>query len=486
MKKVIILILIVIIWHHTALSNGVSVNNINVDQSSGKVSFVLRWYNSWYYNSNEPSNYDAVWIFIKFRDCSDTVYTHGLISETVSDHLLGSGNNLQFVDSNGNNDMIDASPNNTGVLLKRKNPGFYFLPDADTITLKLTNLPATGDIECKVFAIEMVYVLSGKFYIGDGNTSSYEFRESAVSSKPVLIESEASIGVYDGLSSFSIPAGYPKGYDAFFIMKYEISQQQYADFLNTLNNVARVARFPGNFGTNRNRLNNTGSYPMIYFTDRPHRAQNFLSWADISAYLDWACLSPLSECQYEKACRGNQAYFPGEYAWGSKYRVSGNNISGIEDGTETMLTGNHIGGNITFTGGDGGSGPARCGIFATNSSNREEAGASFYGVMDMCGNVFEWCVKATSTSTLTYHSWGDGYISYTGFHNVANWPSGTVTTQELIIRGGSWALTTDYFAISNRIFANTGATWANGVTTGAGGAYAYNLRTSVLGGRGVR
>lgn len=31
-----------------------------------------------------------------------------------------------------------------------------------------------------------------------------------------------------------IPAIFPKGYNAFYIMKYELSQQGYCDFLNTL------------------------------------------------------------------------------------------------------------------------------------------------------------------------------------------------------------------------------------------------------------
>ncbi|HCR53204.1 MAG TPA: hypothetical protein DIW27_02215, partial [Cytophagales bacterium] len=37
-----------------------------------------------------------------------------------------------------------------------------------------------------------------------------------------------------GNAGYTIPANYPKGFNAFYTMKYEVSQKQYADFFNTL------------------------------------------------------------------------------------------------------------------------------------------------------------------------------------------------------------------------------------------------------------
>jgi formylglycine-generating enzyme required for sulfatase activity len=195
----------------------------------------------------------------------------------------------------------------------------------------------------------------------------------------------------------------------------------------------------------------------------------------------------MSELQYEKACRGKQAYFPSEYAWGNNFITAGNTFQGTENGTETLLTGNCIWNNITYTGGDAGSGPVRAGIFATSSvSSREQSGASYYGVMELTGNVFEWAVKAKSTSVFDRQRWGDGTLS-SGVHDVTNWPSATATT-DIIVRGGSWALTTDYLQVSDRRFSNqTAGVWNTGsLTTGVGGAYGPTLRTATTGGRGIR
>ena len=46
-------------------------------------------------------------------------------------------------------------------------------------------------------------------------------------------------------------------------------------------------------------------------------ACNWLSWADVAAYLDWSGLRPMTELEFEKACRGPNAPVAGEYAWGS-------------------------------------------------------------------------------------------------------------------------------------------------------------------------
>ncbi|MDP4267151.1 MAG: SUMF1/EgtB/PvdO family nonheme iron enzyme [Bacteroidota bacterium] len=493
MKKTIILIIIINIYISLAYSNGLDISNISIDQTNSTVSFVVNWQNSWNYTTGQPQNFDAVWIFVKFRDCSvgtAAQFTHGLVSTTISDHSLSTGVPiLQFVNSDGVLNTIDAVPNNTGVLLKRITTGFFSNPISETIKLKITNLPAPGTtLDLRVFGIEMVYIPQESFYLGDNNTSNNQFRTSNVNNSPIYINGETGYSVYNGVSQISVPATYPQGYNAFFCMKYEITEQQYADFLNTMSSADYANRFPGNFNSNRNRLNNGGTYPNIYFTDRPYRAQNFLSWADISAYLDWACLCPISEFQYEKACRGSkQGYFPGEYSWGNSFKTAGNNFSGTEDGKETLLTGNCISGNTTFTGGDAGTGPARAGIFATSTvSTREQSGASYYGVMELTGNVFEWCVIATGTSTYSKQLWGDGTLAAGGTHNVANWPLAAAST-DIIVRGGSWALTTDYFQVSYRRFSDqTAGVWNGALTTTVGGAFSTTLRTAVLGGRGIR
>ena len=68
-----------------ARSNNLQITNMAVNQStlgSGTVTFTVSWSNSWNL-SGSSSNWDAVWIFVKFRLCSAATtvqYTQGQIS----------------------------------------------------------------------------------------------------------------------------------------------------------------------------------------------------------------------------------------------------------------------------------------------------------------------------------------------------------------------------------------------------------------------
>jgi len=82
-----------------------------------------------------------------------------------------------------------------------------------------------------------------------------------------------------------------------------------------------------------------------------------MEWQDISAYLDWACLRPSSELEYEKACRGaNVSSTTGEFAWGISTPTFATTFAGAgtENGTETTTSGNTVGNGTTWTNGDGG------------------------------------------------------------------------------------------------------------------------------------
>jgi formylglycine-generating enzyme required for sulfatase activity len=78
----------------------------------------------------------------------------------------------------------------------------------------------------------------------------------------------------------------------------------------------------------------------------------------------------------------------------------------------------------------------RVGSFAGATTTREQAGATYYGVMEMSGNCWEWVVdvaRATGRSYTGVH--GDGSLSAAGDYNATNWPNRGG------IRGGSWGNT---------------------------------------------
>jgi hypothetical protein len=199
-------------------------------------------------------------------------------------------------------------------------------------------------LDIRVYAIEMVYVPQGLFALGsssedggpDGGGGIIEpekghFFRYPTTSNTFSIASEDVITVdainddlyydnlFDGWYGYGdakgpIPAAFPKGYNAFYCMKYEISQQGYVDFLNTLTTSQGPNRYANNTGNDRNEISVTGN---VYSTTNPYVSCNYLSWTDLAAYLDWSGLRPMTELEFEKACRGTASPAPCEYAWGT-------------------------------------------------------------------------------------------------------------------------------------------------------------------------
>jgi hypothetical protein len=199
---------------------------------------------------------------------------------------------------------------------------------------------------------------------------------------------------------------------------------------------------------------------------RPDRSANYLIWADGAAYLDWAGLRPMTELEYEKTCRGPEPAVAGEYAWGNTNLVRAANIFGAENGTETTdPTANmvyNVSGSqpfVPFVGGDGGDGPLRVGIFARATTTREQAGATYYGVMEMSGNSWERCVSvagfdngnATNAGAFDLNNNGDGSLDASGDHNAPTWPS-AADVRGSNFRGGNWSRHREWAAVADRTY----------------------------------
>jgi formylglycine-generating enzyme required for sulfatase activity len=288
-------------------------------------------------------------------------------------------------------------------------------------------------------------------------------------------------------------------------MKYEVSQEQYVKFLNSLSFNQQVGR------TNISPASAIGSWPIqnaspnnarngirimtpgvatttpaVYgcdlnvngtfneAADGQNIACNWLSWQDLMTYLDWVGLRPMTEMEYEKVCRGSGVpAVANEYAWGS---------TNLLQATSGALTNGGQGSEVSTASGNGlcafGSsnsttfGPLRCGFSAGAATNRVQAGASFYGVMDMTGNVFEQCVGGYNFNFSSFNGLnGDGTISANGFFNTANWPISGGGQSGGIARGGSFNSGVNELKISDR------GTMTNNFN---------QSKQAVVGGRGVR
>lgn len=455
-------------------ANNLQIVNVALTNDS-TISFHVSWENSWRV-SVAPNNHDAVWIFIKYKDCASGQWAHANLSATVGHHTTGAPLEVYI-------DGKDGGSNAKGLFLRRSAAGVGNVTST-LVSLRMAALPV-GQYDFRVFGVEMVQIPQGSFRVGDGDVSTGSFVDGS-GTGPFLVTSEAAIGIaasagnlYTTSATYrpvALPAAYPKGFSEIYCMKHEITQGQYVDFVNLLlSDQGAALQITGV----ANRLNITGTWPVL-LANTPHRAMNFLGWADLLAYLDWAALRPMTELEYEKISRGPAIPVGGEYAWGTALITDANTL--INDGTASEAATNAIpaGSGLTNFNNTTVLGPVRCGFAAQAATSRTEAGAGYYGVMELSGNLWEATVSTRNvTGTAFTGNVGDGVISITptpGFANQASWPSvqasvaSTVAAVGRAQRGGSWADASTLLRTAERTNVNL----------------AEGRRLSTFGGRGVR
>jgi formylglycine-generating enzyme required for sulfatase activity len=492
-------------------ANNISVSSVTLTARNKtadyvQVQFNLSWQNSFRVNTG-PSNWDAAWVFIKFKVGVNGEWKHASVS-TTGGHSIPSGATASQADTKGLFIYRDANGTGnlslTGVQL-RWNYGTDGVGDEEKIYVK-------------VFAVEMVLVPQGDFQVGSGGQNTGEFRRAndvsssstattftITSSAPTFQGNNSSSSAANlstrlgagndlstGTTTATLGAGYPTGYAAFYCMKYEISQGQYRDFLNTLTytqQVTRTASAPNSAvgtgalissGTARNGIeiktaSTSSTTPAVYGCDLSNNntfdeaadgewiACNYLSWGDIAAYLDWAALRPMTELEYEKACRGNLPPVVNEYAWGV---ASATNVSSLLNTSQSTEASNTSGANLVSNSAFS-TGPVKVGIFATGSSTRIQAGSGYYGIMELSGNVWEQTVPISTANARSFSNvMGDGTLATDGNAVVTTWP----VSSDVGIRGGSYTSAGALNYVSDRTSISAGVT----------------ARNNNVGGRGVR
>jgi formylglycine-generating enzyme required for sulfatase activity len=256
-------------------------------------------------------------------------------------------------------------------------------------------------------------------------------------------------------------------------MKYEISQQGYVDFLNSLTTTQASTRFP-NYSNYRHAITVSSG---VYSTTNPFVACNYINWADLAAYLDWSGLRPMTELEFEKSCRGTLPAVPSEYAWGttgiasSYYTLSNSGANNENIATNYSTSLGNAATYYTIPYGDSINGPHRVGIFAGNGLNtgRVTAGATYYGIMEMTGNLYERPVTVGKPAGRGFIGTnGNGLLDISGNADASNWPG--ITAVGSGFRGGGWNNSEMNLRVSGRSLA----------------AFASNDRYYGYGGRGVR
>ena len=177
--------------------------------------------------------------------------------------------------------------------------------------------------------------------------------------------------------------------DDYYFDQYEVTNAQYAAFLNEQGNQSEGDEPWHRVSLNRERIHERGgswqiesgygNYPVMV-----------VSWYGAQSYCAWRGDRLPTEAEWEKAARGDDGR---EYPWGN------------ESPSESLL-------NSDFTEGD---------IVPVGSY---PDGASPYGVYDMAGNVWEWVAD-----------WHDA--DFYGNSPDAN-PSGPSLGELKVLRGGAW------------------------------------------------
>lgn len=179
--------------------------------------------------------------------------------------------------------------------------------------------------------------------------------------------------------------------DAYYIGKYPVTNEQYQVFVKDMKYPSPVYWLGDEYPSGK------GEHPVVY-----------VDWDDADSYCQWLADKTgrtyrlPTEAEWEKAARGLDER---TYPWGN-------------DAPSPWLL------NYDGEFGD------------TTTVGQYEAGASYYGVYDMAGNVWEWVAD-----------WYDkGYYKKSPVKN----PTGPANGDRCVLRGGCWDDPPDVFRATNR------------------------------------
>ncbi|MCM8774062.1 MAG: SUMF1/EgtB/PvdO family nonheme iron enzyme [Candidatus Omnitrophica bacterium] len=456
------------------------ISEFNTLNKTAKIQFDVQWDNAW---RNEV-NCDGVYIFAKFKD-SKGLWRHvSLAKESGVDFDYNDHTPPKFFKGNFSDLGMWVPKEKKGLFLFRtKGQGSVVSKNVQLIWDYGKDGVSDEEIintQVKVLGLEMVYIPQDKHYVGDPRGPNgpdncfYTYPNNGAylisSEEPILVDKKEGALYCDQDNErsrddtpFVIPKEFPKGYKVFWIMKYELTSQQYVDFLNTLTRRQQQNRVASDISkdeilnyyvltnTNTERMRNTvvcakrgngTTEPVTFYTYAPARAVNFLSWSDITAYADWAGLRPISELEYEKACRGPLEPVIDECAWGTTDLGRADTFDGPDgSGYEKKVPNKGVvncsyGSGIapfeaaagkTVPDNPGYEGPVSGELFENSQhegvSPRVNSGASYYGVMNLSGNLWERCITIGHPLGRQFKgSYGDGELDEDGFMNVSDWP----------------------------------------------------------------
>jgi formylglycine-generating enzyme required for sulfatase activity len=222
-----------------------------------------------------------------------------------------------------------------------------------------------------------------------------------------------------GNTADTAPAGYGAVADSFRIMKYEFTNQQYTDFLNSVAATDTYSLYNASMGSSARggitRSGASGSYTYATKTNMGDKPVNYVSWFDAARVSNWLMNGGTSSSSTETGAYtlsgstsgnapavnpGATFYVPTEDQWyKAAYYKGGNTNAGYWDyATQSDTAPTAVTSGTTGIGSAGSTGN-----FANYNSTADwnsqngnvttvgtNGGASAYGAFDMSGNLLEW------------------------------------------------------------------------------------------------
>ncbi|MCS3651948.1 formylglycine-generating enzyme required for sulfatase activity [Salinibacter ruber] len=486
------------------------VETVQTDRDGRTATLDVRWDASWH----DAENWDAAWIVLKGRRPGGPL---------VPLRVRGAPAMADNRSPDGAEAAFDVPDDRVGFFAYRAGQGEGTNHWRLRVSWTAANGVDAGSIEgVAALGVEMVRVPTGEFELG--TTRSLTGRRESTSrdwlggtppaplsalfrvgpdgedlyggSYPVTSEAPISIGTDAGdlyyidaefLEDFSsgdqqgtLSAAFPKGYQGFYQMKYEVTEQQYVDFLSGLSPEQARQRWTTDPGEAGGPPPSRYRHTIVledgrYRTVRPHRAAGYLSWQDALAWADWMGLRPMTGLEFEKSARGPKPARFREFVWGVREvgasdhfvldrRIldPGGSLAATEDGDERVDGNVHVqlrptfegadnyctpGGNYfpyrtacrELEGGDGGWGPLRVGIHGVGSGGvRVAAGAGYYGAMDLGGNLLEQVVTLGHPQGRAFRgTHGDGRLGPQVRATNPDWHA-DADTSAYATRGAGW------------------------------------------------
>jgi len=385
----------------------------------------------------------ADWIFVKFSTMSgaDGSWNHA----TLTGGLAAAGA------------VAIVASDNKGVFLNHTAVSPYWTTGVTLSWDFGADGVASKTAMVKVFAISMVKVPTGSFIYNVANFGGNTHNNYGNNAQATVTGPGTVTGTGTNNLPLNAPVGWPNGYNSFYIGRYETTQGQYADFLNTIpsgqaGTTDGLGRYYSSTANGHNMTYTPGnSYGLRYAAVDPNAAKNFLSYEDAWTYLSWAGLRPPTEMEFEKAGR-DLSPDARIYPWGDTVPNAITYTPPNEGGTslKKFLNYGNYSGKVLDVGrymsGD---------VYRTPA----ETGASPWGIADLAGNVWEQTINCSWTTSVPQNGNGTPTLP-------ASWPvPGAASAGG---RGG------DYYYWVARVSDRNDASWA------------FTTRYSIAGARPAR